>query len=820
MRHDVGRGLLPADRIGLVAIAGILLSFGVWVAFAAVDTAMSASESFSIQVFAPDAEQALIRLSAIVLVLMATLLTQMLYASRMRVEEQLHVERRRLQQMYDHSPDAILALDHDLMVAYANPASRSVVGLPPEAAPGTTCHKGVWGSDAPCAGCLLPEVRETGETRERTIHGVFDGVERWLSQVIYPVLDETGAVGSFVEIIRDDTELRVAEEALQRSYREMEDRVVERTGELVQANAALEVEITERERTAGALTASEERYRQLVESSPDMVLVHREGKIAFVNSPGATLMGLESADSAEGSSIRGLWEPNGSGMTRDELYSGVGSGILPGLVSAKLKRRDGTLVDVEISVGRLAYQGESAVQCVVRDITERVRAQETIQRMAYYDPLTNLPNRTLFQDRLKSALAQARRREEIVAVIFVDLDDFKSINDTLGHVVGDEVLCAVGERLTDLMREEDTVSRQSGDEFTILARVSERDDACLLAERILEALRPSVEVCGYELHVSASIGVATYPDDGDSELVLIKNADAAMYSAKDWGHNVCRMYDPSMSQSALDRLAIESMLRGALEREEFELYYQPQVDMRSGHLVGLEALLRWNHPVDGVVAPGGFLEIAEQAGFMGQLGKWVLDTACRQAAEWLDAGCEFDHIAVNLSAKEFVQQDIVGNVKRILAETGIEPCRLELEITETTAMHNVENVFAVLSELRELGVRIAIDDFGTGYSSMSYLTRFPIQTLKIAQDFMRDVHISQQSAAIASMLVELCHQLDLDIVAEGVEHPSQLEFLRERGCFVIQGYIFSEPVPASEIVGLLELGLTLSSAPGTLRLQS
>jgi diguanylate cyclase (GGDEF)-like protein/PAS domain S-box-containing protein len=534
------------------------------------------------------------------------------------------------------------------------------------------------------------------------------------------------------------------------------------------------------------------------------------GKVGYVNRQGAELMGFHCPEDVLGSDVTELWSPNGSGISQRDLSKLVLTGRQLAHTHVLLKQAGGELVDVELSLARLTYEGEPAVQCVVRDISERVAAQETIQRMAYYDPLTDLPNRTLFNDHLRSALAQAKRRNETVAVVFVDLDDFKAINDSLGHTIGDGVLKAVGERLTSLLRAEDTVARQSGDEFTVIARIADRCDVGLLADRILESIREGFNVDGHELHVSASLGVATYPHDGVTETELIKNADAAMYTAKEWGVNTYRLYSPDMGDSIADRLELQAGLSQALERDELELYYQPQVDMRDGSLVGVEALLRWNHPSLGMLLPRSFLELAEQAGFMGEIGKWVLEQACTQASTWHHEHRQFGRMAVNLSAREFVQQDIVENVARALTRTGLPPEMLELEITETIAMYNVEQILAILRLLRDTGVRVAIDDFGTGYSSMSYLKRFPVQTLKIAQTFMRDVHIDLQSAAIASMLISLCRELDLDIVAEGVEHPSQLEFLRERGCYVIQGHIFSAPLAAADLEAFLDAGVVVA----------
>jgi diguanylate cyclase (GGDEF)-like protein/PAS domain S-box-containing protein len=448
---------------------------------------------------------------------------------------------------------------------------------------------------------------------------------------------------------------------------------------------------------------------------------------------------------------------------------------------------------------------ESVVEST-RDTTTLRVAQTTIQRMAFYDPLTDLPNRTMLGERLASALARSRRHNEVLAVIFIDLDDFKSINDMLGHGVGDGVLQAVSARLRELLREEDTVARHGGDEFTVIASVADRDSARLVAERIMESITRGFQVEGHPLRITASICIATYPQDGQTDAELIRNADAAMYRAKDSGHNAYRLFTPDMAESAAGRLVLEGELRAALELGEFELYYQPQVDSRDGSFVGVEALLRWNHPDRGLLAPGAFIELAEQAGFIGEIGHWVLRTACEQARQWLAQGLRFGRVAVNLSAREFVQSNIVANVARTLEETGLDASMLELEITETVAMYNVEQILAILELLRDMGVRVAIDDFGTGYSSMSYLKRFPVQTLKLAQDFMRDVDIDPQSAAIASTLIALCRELGLDVVAEGVENENQLEFLRQRGCYVIQGYLFSRPIPSADLGELLRRG--------------
>jgi diguanylate cyclase (GGDEF)-like protein/PAS domain S-box-containing protein len=792
--------------VAFLALAGILSSIFVWILMGWVDAIMG-SEPAHHSIFAPEMPQQVVRLTAVVVVLLATLLIQTLYTRRKRAEQLLRNEQARVRQIYDHSPDSVISLNRDFSVMYANSKAAEIRGLSHEEILGEKCHLVTLGSDEPCSDCPLERVFTSGMVEQRAVEAGMGADRRWLEQTFYPVRDADDAVVSVVESVRDTTAIRMAQEALRRSNDELESLVDERTIDLVQSNAALEAEISERQRTASALAESENRYRQLVESSPDMVLVHREGRIAYLNSPGAKLMGFTTAAEATGLPVAILIEPNGSGLTPEELLGGAQTGEAVRPAHVKLRRATGELLDVELSVGRFVYEGEDAVQCIVRDISDRVRAQETIQRMAYYDALTELPNRALFRDRLAAALAQARRRKEVVAIVFVDLDDFKAINDTLGHGVGDSVLVAVSRRIRGVLREEDTVARQGGDEFTIIARVLDRDAAATLAQRILDAISGVFEVEGHQLRVSASIGIATYPNDGDRDIDLIRNADAAMYRAKEWGHNVFRLYTPDMSESAAGRLELEAAMRRALERDEFELYYQPQVDVRDGSFVGIEALLRWNHPTRGLLTPGDFIELAEQAGFIGEIGHLVLRTACEQARLWLAEGLEFGRIAVNLSAREFVQHNIVENVARALEATGLDANMLELEITETIAMYNVEQILAILNLLREMGVRIAIDDFGTGYSSMSYLKRFPIQTLKIAQDFMRDVDVDQQSAAIASMLIELCRELKLDIVAEGVEDQSQLDFLRDRGCYVVQGYLLSRPVTAGELGDILRDGI-------------
>ena len=796
-----------ADRVALVALGGIVTALATWLVLGLVDAAFQGVEFVPEDVI-PHTGQTVMRLCAVVVILIATLLVEMIYARSLRRTSLLDAERRRWSVMYDQSPDSIVCVDMGGCVVYANPHARDLLGDPAE---GEECDSHYdrlrtyfEGGD----GTGFEATLAAGRARKATVHDVIDGKEVWLHATLHPIVGDQEAVESSIIVLRDETELHMAQEQLADAYSDLEGRVRERTHDLEEANQRLETEVARHLLTGVALQQSEDRYRQMVDGSPDMVVVFHEGKVAFMNPEGARQLGCGDPRHALGMSVADLWRPNGSGFDQNGLAEAVLAGRLAKPVPVQLKRADGHLVDVELSVVPLSSDsGGDSVQCVVRDITERVRAQRTIQRMAYYDPLTELPNRTLFRDRLATALAQGRRRSEAVAVAFVDLDDFKAINDGLGHGVGDGLLKVVGQRLRGLLREEDTVARQGGDEFTVVARIADRDAAQVLGERIMSCVSEPIVVEGHTLHVTASVGVATYPEDGTLGSDLLSNADAAMYSAKKWGRNVCRVFEPEMTDDVVDRLDLEQGLRHALDDGQFELHYQPQVDMRDRRVVGVEALLRWNHPERGQLLPAAFLEIAEQAGLMGEIGHWVLVTACKQAAVWRSDGLAFGRVAVNLSAREFVQQDIVENTRQALELTGLPPEMLELEITETVAVYSVDQVLAILLLLKEMGVRVALDDFGTGYSAMGYVKRFPIQTIKIVQAFMRDVDVDLHSQAIASMLIQLCRDLGLCVIAEGVEHVRQLEFLRDRGCYVVQGNVFSEALPADRIAPLLRNGI-------------
>ncbi len=431
---------------------------------------------------------------------------------------------------------------------------------------------------------------------------------------------------------------------------------------------------------------------------------------------------------------------------------------------------------------------------------DRERAEATVERQAHYDFLTNLPNRTTFRDRLTVALAQAARNRKMLAILFVDLDRFKTIVDTLGHATGDLLLRGVAERLRASLEEGDTLARLGGDEFVILLpQINRADRAVRVAQRILDAIKPPFHFERNELHITMSIGITLYPYDGEDADTLLRNADTALYRAKEQGRNNYQLYTPAMNARAFERLALENSLRKAVERREFLVYFQPQFDLQTETIVGVEALLRWQHPDLGIVYPSEFIGIAEETGLITQLGDWVLRTSCLQNKAWQKAGLPPMTVAVNLSGRQFQQQDLVESIARILKETGLDPSWLEIEITESIAMQNADYTNVVLRSLKGMGVRVALDDFGTGYSSLSYLKKFPIDTLKIDQSFVRDLTSDPNDAAIANAVIVLAHSLKLKVIAEGVELKEQETFLREHQCDMTQGFLFSMPLPTAAL---------------------
>ena len=445
------------------------------------------------------------------------------------------------------------------------------------------------------------------------------------------------------------------------------------------------------------------------------------------------------------------------------------------------------------------------VASLVQDITERLNTERTIHYMAHHDTLTGLPNRRLMQDRLNQAILQARRQQKHVALLFIDLDRFKLVNDTLGHETGDYVLRDIAKRLNKAVREGDTVSREGGDEFLIiLPDLDKPEFAQAVATKILNELSKPVEVSGHELTVTASIGISHYPNDATDVQQLLKHADSAMYQAKDAGRNTARFFTSDLNFLLSKRLEVESRLRRGIERSEFFLRYQPQVDVLSGRIIGVEALVRWNDPQNGEIFPKDFISIAEELGLIVPLGEWVFRTACQQIKAWDHEGYRDIVVSVNLSPRQFVSRKLLPSMKLALLESGIDPSRIDLEITESMAMRNLEQTIEILAELRRMGTSISIDDFGVGYSSLGQLRRLPAQTLKIDASFISQIPGEANSCSITEAIIAMAKRLRLRTVAEGVETAAQLDFLRANGCDAYQGYLFAKPLTVAEISSLFK----------------
>lgn len=438
---------------------------------------------------------------------------------------------------------------------------------------------------------------------------------------------------------------------------------------------------------------------------------------------------------------------------------------------------------------------------VYREITVRRQTEEKLKIVATHDPLTELPNRTLLHERLSHALARAQRHGRPLAVLLVDLDRFKHVNDTLGHEAGDTLLQVAARRFYNCLRETDTMARQGGDEFVVLMdELSDRQPITRVSQRILDAMVEPFLIEGQEIHVTASIGITVYPDDGRT---LLRNADIALYRAKGKGGNNYQFYSAQIDNYSRERLALESGLRRALERDELRLHYQPKVDLAAGHICGMEALLRWQHPQMGLVAPDRFIAIAEESGLIRPIGAWVLKTACMQNRAWQRQGMRRFPVAVNLSPRQFAEESLLDDIKSALADSGLEPSDLELEITESMVMNDPEQAVNTLRRLKDLGMRIAIDDFGTGYSSLAYLKRFPVDCVKVDRSFVEDIPQDVDSMAIAKAIIAMAHSLRLKVVAEGVESEEQVSFLRGERCDEIQGHYFSAARAAGEIPGIM-----------------
>jgi len=676
-------------------------------------------------------------------------------------------EQDRYRLLVEAASDVFYQIDGEGNWTYLNPAWEEVTGFPVVASLGAPFCDSVYPADTARAQTLLETVL-AGEVpclktdlRLKTATGSY----RWVEMVARPFGRLGKGVTGVTGTLRDVTAKRLAEEALREN---------------------------------------EERYRRIFSNIQD---------VYFESSMGGLI--IEVSPSVE----RAL------GFRRDQLI-GMPFGMLcddPGQAAEirkallreerlkdfeiRLRQRRGRVIACSINASLVRDEKGKPLKLVgsIRDITERKQAEQEIRKLAYHDILTGLPNRSLLRDRLQQALAQARRHDRSLALLFLDLDRFKDVNDTLGHDAGDILLKMVAAKLNSCVRQSDTVARLGGDEFVILlTSVKNECDPAIVAEKVLRLLSEPFELNGKEVFTSTSVGISMYPHDATDADSLLKHADMAMYEAKEKGRGNFQFFSEEMNRNALDRNALEHKLRRAIEEKQFELYYQPQWDMYSRTLIGVEALVRWRHPQDGPISPGRFIPVAEDTGLIRPLGEWVLRTACAQVRSWQDRGYPPVRVGVNISGRQFRQPDLVEMIDRILAETGLDPRFLELELTETYLMEDARSTSRILEFLKVRGVELAIDDFGTGYSSLNYLKHFPIDRIKIDQTFVREVTSSRDDAAIVEAIIAMAGSLDLDVIAEGVETAQQLRFLKAKGCREMQGYFFARPMPADEMARYLE----------------
>ena len=575
--------------------------------------------------------------------------------------------------------------------------------------------------------------------------------------------------------------------------------------ELYNLNASLESMVSER---VAELQEKEAYVHAVLDNvNEGIIVIGESGFIVSFNLAAEKIFGYDMAEviDRDFSMLISAADPGLSGKYQKYSAETANDSIIGVPREAIGLRKDNTAFPLELKTSQICIQERNLFITTARDISERKNAEQRISYMASHDALTGLPNRTLLQDRIQQTLAHNHRRKQKAALLFIDLDKFKSINDTLGHAVGDSLLQQASQRLLAEVRSEDTVARQGGDEFIILlSKISHPQAAGGLAQKLLDSLVQPYFINGNELYISASIGISIFPDDGEDMGALLQNSDIAMYHAKDTGRNNFQFFSADMNEQAAERQALGNELRHAIDRNELSLVYQPVVDMASGEMSGMEVLLRWQHPAMGLISPAKFIPLAEESGLISNIGDWVLRSACTQLHAWQNQGYVVPRLAINLSAKQFRQKSLASDIQSVLKETGIESHCIGIEITESMLVQNIDEVVDTLLKLSNMGLEISIDDFGTGYSSLSYLKRFPINKLKIDKSFVDDIATHPDDAAIVKAIIAMAHGLQMKVVSEGVETQGQLEFLRLHGCEQYQGYIFSPPLSANEIAAKLQ----------------
>ncbi|KPB04520.1 bifunctional diguanylate cyclase/phosphodiesterase [Bacillus sp. CHD6a] len=551
---------------------------------------------------------------------------------------------------------------------------------------------------------------------------------------------------------------------------------------------------------------SERRFLSVIESANDAIIISDStSTIISWNNGAENIFGFTKKE-VVGQKLQTIIPKRYQQAHRKGMDRYIATGepkVIGKTVELEAVKKDGSEIPIELSLAAWKESDAIYFSSIIRDITDRKRNEKKINQMVYLDPLTGLPNRLLLNDRLSLAMDQADQNKHSLSIMFIDLDRFKYINDTLGHAVGDQLLIEVANRIQSFLGRHETLSRQGGDEFIVLLPQTTASEVTKRAKAIVDALNKSLIVDEQELFITPSIGITMYPTDGKDIDTLIKNADTAMYQVKERGKNNFQFYTPEMNEAVSRKMQLEIGLRKALERHEFTVAYQPQIDVNSNQIIGAEALLRWNHPEWGSISPAEFIPIAEETGLILQIGEWILKEACMQNKRWQDQGYKPLRIAVNISSRQFQQSDLLDRVKNILKETGLESHYLELELTESI-IQDSKHAVAKMQQLKKMGIHLSIDDFGTGYSSLNYLKTFPIHTLKIDQSFTRNIYADPKDASLVETIITMAHNLNLKVIAEGVETEDQLRFLQQHHCNEAQGYYFSRPISADEMSGMLE----------------
>lgn len=542
-------------------------------------------------------------------------------------------------------------------------------------------------------------------------------------------------------------------------------------------------------------------YKKLLEYSPYGIIIVTEGKVTFANDSILKMLSAKKEQEILGYDILYLFEEPAQGAMKEKLKITKNENKVVEMLDEKLIRFDGTEVDVEILASPFIFENKPSVQLIINDISKRKAAEHQLTHLAYHDSLTGLANRSMLENVLNQNIMMANRKNERFSVLFLDLDHFKMVNDTLGHPKGDLLLKAVAERLSTTIRKSDLVARLGGDEFVlILGGLYKTNSAGVIAEKIMKLFKKPFTINDHELFITTSLGISIYPDNGKDAATLLKNADIAMYVAKERGRNNYQFCTPELTERLQERAALENYLRHAINEKQLLLHYQPIVDIKTNKITGIEALLRWNHPNKGLLFPVDFIELAEESGLIVPFAEWVIRKVCQDNALWTKAGAPQLTLSINLSVRNLKEGNIVNVVEDILKETSVDGHYLEFEITESLIMQDVSLTVEILDKFKAMGIHVAIDDFGIGYSSLSYLKRFDIDRLKIDKTFIQDVASNPNSAAIVTAIIAMSHSLNMKVVAEGVETQKQLDFLKKENCDEIQGNYYCKPIPAQQLV--------------------